>query len=97
MENVYLTELKELILTLLGDENIKIIVFGSRARGNNNISSDVDIGLIPYGKINEDKIVLLKEKIEELNIPYKVDIVNFTEVSESFKKEAMKEAIVWKD
>jgi hypothetical protein len=39
----------------------------------------------------------LKEKIENLNIPYKVEIVDFSQVSESFKKEAIKEVVVWKD
>jgi hypothetical protein len=97
MENEYLKKLKELVLTALGEEKVKIVVFGSRARGDSNLYSDVDIGIIPYGKINKTKLVLLKEKVEDLNIPYKVEIVNFTEVSRVFKKEALKEAIVWKD
>ena len=97
VKNRYLAKLKELILASLKDEKIKIVLFGSRARGDNYISSDVDIGLIPYGNINEKSIVLLKEKIEDLNIPYKVEIVIFSETSESFKKEAMKGVIVWKD
>ncbi len=97
MENKYLGELKKLVLNILKDEEIKIILFGSRARKDNNITSDVDIGLIPYGKVEKGKIVLLRERIDNLNIPYKVEIVNFSEVSKSFKKEAMKEVIVWKD
>ena len=61
------------------------------------MASDVDIGLIPYGEGERKKIVLLREKIEDLNISYNVEVVNFLEVSESFKKEAMKEVVVWKD
>jgi len=37
--------LKEHVLEFLGRENIKIVVFGSRARGNNITFSDVDIGI----------------------------------------------------
>lgn len=96
-KNKYLEELKNLVLEILKDEKVKIILFGSRARGDNNIASDVDIGLIPYGKIGKNKIVLLKEKIEDLNIPYKVELVNFLEISEDFKKEVMKGAIIWKE
>ena len=96
-KNKYLEELKNLVLEILKDEKVKIILFGSRARGGNNITSDVDIGLMPYGKIGKNKIVLLKEKIEGLNIPYKVELVNFLEASEDFKKEAMKGAIIWKE
>jgi len=35
--------------------------------------------------------------VENLNIPYKVEIVDFSEVSESFRKESLKDAMVWKD
>lgn len=95
-QNPYLTELKQQVLETLKDQRIKIILFGSRARKDFNASSDVDIGLIPYGKINKDKITYLRDTVEQMNIPYKVEIVNFEEVSEDFKREALKEAIVWK-
>ena len=96
-ENRYLLKLKELVLASLKDEKVKIILFGSRGRQDNHSTSDVDIGLIPHGGMDKKKVVLLKEKVEDLNIPYKVEIVDFSEVSESFKREAMKGMIVWKD
>ena len=79
----------------LKGEKVKIILFGSRARGDNHWTSDVDIGLIPEGSIDKKKLVLLRERIENLNIPYKVEIVNFAEVSEAFEREATKEMVVW--
>lgn len=96
MENKYLGELKNVILDILKDEPVKIVLFGSRARRDNSRVSDVDIGLIPSGDVDKRKIVLLKNTVEDLNIPYKVEIVNFDETSPRFKEEAMKEAIVWK-
>lgn len=74
-----------------------VILFGSRAREEHHPFSDVDIGLIPHGEFQEGKISLLREQVEDLNIPYKVEIVNLSEVSEEFKKEAVKSIIVWKD
>ena len=97
MKNKYLSKLKNLTLALLKDEEIKIILFGSRARGDNNLTSDVDIGLLPYGRIDRKKITLLKEKIEGMNIPYKVEVVDLSETSEEFRKEAMKGAMLCKD
>ena len=97
MDNKYLTQLKKLVLDELKSQNVKIFMFGSRARGDNYIGSDVDIGLIPKDKIDSNKVSLLKEKIENSNIPYKVQIVNFKEVSERFKNEAMKDIEIWKD
>ncbi len=97
MENKYLAQLKNLVLDELKSQNIKIFMFGSRARGDNYIGSDVDIGLIPKGKMDSNKISLLKEKIDNSNIPYKVEIVNFNDVSEDFKSEALKDIEIWKD
>lgn len=96
-ENKHILKLKEIIIGLLKNEDVKIVLFGSRARKDDYICSDVDIGIIPYGKIEEKKITLLKEKIEDINIPYKVEIVDFRDVSEDFKNLALKDAIVWKD
>ncbi|HHT9140371.1 MAG TPA: nucleotidyltransferase domain-containing protein, partial [Candidatus Tripitaka californicus] len=59
--------------------------------------SDVDIGIVPSGELSDRELAILRERIEDSNIPYKVEVVNFSEVSEGFKKSALKGAIVWKD
>ena len=97
MENKYIQKIKEMVLDFLKDEEVKIVLFGSRARKDSSIFSDVDIGVMPYGKLDETRLTLLREKVENLNIPYKVEIVNFSEVSPEFKEEALREIIVWKE
>ena len=92
----YLEKLKEAILTFLEKDNVKVLLFGSRARGDFASTSDVDVGIIPKGRFNRKKLTLLREHIEELNIPYKVEIVDFSAVSGEFKEMAVKEAVVWK-
>ena len=93
----YLLALQTLVLNSFKNEKVKIVLFGSRARRDYGISSDVDIGILPYKKIDETNIALLREKIESSNIPFKVDLVDFSNMPASFKKEALKKAIVWKD
>ncbi|RKY41998.1 MAG: nucleotidyltransferase domain-containing protein [Candidatus Makaraimicrobium thalassicum] len=90
-------KLKRTVVDFFREDEVKIVLFGSRARKDNYAASDADIGIIPYGKIDTKRIALLREKIELLNIPYKVEIVNLLETSPDFKKEALKEAVVWKD
>jgi len=97
MNNKYTSKLKKMVINFFKYDNVKIVLFGSRARGDNCISSDVDIGIIPYEKFEDKKITLLKEKIENSNIPYKVEIVNFMQVSREFKQEALKKVVIWKD
>jgi len=96
MENKYLEEVKKIVLDFLKDENVKIFLFGSRARDDFSPSSDVDIGIIPKDKFNKIKLTLLKEYLENSNVPYKVEIVDFSNLSDSFKEEALKDAIIWK-
>jgi predicted nucleotidyltransferase len=40
-------DLKSLIFEALKGENITVILFGSRARGDFNRVSDIDIGILP--------------------------------------------------
>lgn len=96
-ENKYIQKLKDTVMEFLKDDNVKIFLFGSRARGGEQPCSDIDIGIIPKDGFNQKKFVFLKDKVESLNIPFKVEIVNFSEVSRDFKKEALKEVIIWKD
>lgn len=96
--NLLLDKVKNTTLTFLKDEDVQIVLFGSRAREDNNIYSDVDIGLIPKSKnFNKRKITLLRDKLEEINVPYKIELVDFSSVSARFKKEVFKKVIVWKD
>ncbi len=90
--NVYIQQLKEHVLTFLGKENVKIVVFVSRVRGDNIASSDIDIGFIPKGEFDRRGLALLREYVDDSNIPYIVDVVDFSTTSEQFKKEALKDA-----
>ena len=92
-----ITYIKHQILEFLKDQEAGIFLFGSRSRGNHHWGSDIDIGIIPKERFNPQRLVLLREFLENLNTPYKIDIVDFSNVSEAFKKEALKEAEWWRD
>ncbi len=88
--------LEDVIKDAFKDSDVKIVLFGSRARGDYIKTSDIDIGILPRGKINKKKLILLREKMENSNIPYKVDIVDLSQASREFKEKALKEGILWK-
>lgn len=92
----YLNQIRDLLVSSLIDEPVTIILFGSRARGDNRNGSDVDIGLLPYGLWDSGKLTIIREKLEEMNTPYKVDIVDLSRTSEQFRTEARKSEIIWK-
>ena len=62
MENKFVKHLKELVLRELENEEVKIFLFGSRAREDNNVTSDVDIGILPHGTIDKKKTCIFKRE-----------------------------------
>ena len=93
----FILELKELVLKKLEKSNIKVYLFGSRARGDASKYSDVDLGLISKDKIDNKTLSELKEIIEESHIPYQVDVVDLSNVSKIFKEKVFNEGIIWRD
>lgn len=89
-------DLKSLVFETLKEENVTVVLFGSRAREDFNQVSDIDIGILPGKNFDRRKLNLLKDRIEDLNIPYTVDIVDLSRVSEDFKEKALREGVVWK-
>ena len=88
---------KKKVLSRLNKENVQIFLFGSRARGDFNIRSDIDIGILPQGEWDKLALVLLREEIEELNLPYKIEIVDLARVSKKFRDQVLREGQPWKD
>lgn len=92
IEKKIIIKIKRIIFKYIEDGNHNFFLFWSRVDGKMSKKADYDIWVI--WKIKLDSII--KMKIEEWfeNIPALIDFVDFNEVSEDFKKEAMKK-IIW--
>ena len=88
------TYLKELLKNQLPTGS-KFFLFGSRAIGSAGFAADIDIGISPSKPLDYTIISKLQEIIEESFVPYKVDLVDFSNVSEQFKQQALKKIIPW--
>lgn len=75
----------------------QLFVFGSAVSDNQKHYHDIDIGVEDSGKIPLIKLQRVKEKIDDMNIPYKVDIIDFKRVSAGFYKTAKEKIIRWKN
>ncbi len=74
---------------------VKAYLFGSSVREDYKKFSDIDIAL---ENADSKAITLLKYKLENLNVPYKVEIIDLSKVSEKFKKEIFKNGVlIWKN
>lgn len=78
--------LKSIVFKYIDSDSVRVFLFGSRATGTNARYSDIDLGLeakigIPYRAILD-----IEEEFENSNLPYVVDVVDFSKVSDKFKK-----------
>jgi len=82
-------EIKEIIFRFLDTKKYQVFIFGSRATGKAKKFSDYDIGISGKDVVSSQVKILIEEALEESNLPYKVDIVDFSLVSSNFKKIAL--------
>ena len=87
--------LEELLFSPLRKHHSKIWIFGSRARGDYKPFSDIDILYqIPKNyTITLSDISDIKERLEQSNLAYKVDIVNIEDLAESYVEEILKDRV----
>ena len=91
----YLELVKKIILENIPKDEFDVFLFGSRADGTNYFASDIDIGVKGSDLLDKKIIYKIKDKIDESMVPFKVDIIDFNDVNETFKKEALKDIEIW--
>lgn len=82
-------EIKDIIFLFLDKKKYQVFIFGSRALKKAEKFSDYDIGIWGEKPVSDDVLAMIKETLEESDLPYVVDIVDFSLVSPEFKKVAL--------
>ena len=93
--NAYLQQLQQIVLDYLAGYKIKVYLIGSHAKGLARKTSDVDIALLPLEFLEPEVIANLRELLEESTIPYKVDIIDLSNVDYEFRDKVLTGAILW--
>lgn len=68
-----------------------VFVFGSRAVGKTKRASDLDLAIDVGGPLSQIQSSNLAQAFEESDLPYKVDIVDLCQVTETFKNLIVKD------
>jgi len=85
MNNV-LDKLNKIIKLIKDDlKPKKIILFGSRAKGEEHKGSDIDLCVIGAEDFGKSKVRKLKEKIDEVSGLYSVDLIFYEKIDDEFK------------
>ncbi|NJL96735.1 nucleotidyltransferase domain-containing protein [Candidatus Gracilibacteria bacterium] len=72
----------------------QLVVFGSRVRGDFGRYSDIDLCVTK--KNDGFKITKFRMDLEDLNIPYLIDVVDNSEAEEELREKIAKEGcIIW--
>lgn len=82
-------EIKKLIYQFLNPKEYQIFIFGSRATKKTKKYSDYDVGIWGKKPVPWHILAEIEEVLEESDLPYKVDVVDFSLVSSNFKKVAL--------
>jgi predicted nucleotidyltransferase len=64
----------------------EVRAYGSRVNGTSHAGSDLDLVVIGNEKPGWENIAKLKEAFEESNLPFRVDILDWNSIPESFQK-----------
>lgn len=73
-----------IVNNILNKYNFSFFVFGSRITSKAKKLSDLDILYFDY--IPNKIIMILEEEFENSDLPYKVDLVNYSKCDDDFKK-----------
>lgn len=91
---------KTQILTII-DSNIKVeygvFLFGSRAKKQNQIFSDIDLGIIANSPLDRRILFQIEDDLRESTIPFKIDIIDFMTTTQDFNKISLEKIVVWKN
>ena len=68
----------------------RVFLFGSRVDGSGTERSDIDIGLEGPWPIPLNVLRKIKEELDKIPILYQIDVVDFQDVSNDFRENALK-------
>jgi len=64
----------------------EVRAFGSRVRGKVKGYSDLDLAVVCQNDLRAERLRHLKEAFEESDLPFRVDVLDWKRISESFRK-----------
>ena len=93
LENYSPEKLAHEILNIAGQHldlgKYEIFFFGSRVADTGSDRSDIDVGIRGPAPVLPTTLSVLREEIENLPLLYKIEIVDFAQVSDDFRDVAL--------
>ncbi|HOV47633.1 MAG TPA: nucleotidyltransferase domain-containing protein [Anaerolineae bacterium] len=92
----HLAVIQDIIAEVLKDIPCTVYLFGSRATGQAQRTSDVDIAVLSEHDVSA-RLSLFRERLEQSNLPYAVDVVDLHVAAAPFVARVQQEGkVLWK-
>lgn len=88
-------QVRDIVVSVLRGTSARVYLFGSWARGENHMSSDIDIAVEHDGDVSAEIMMQLKEDLEESTVPYRVDVVDLNFADARLVDAVRREGILW--
>jgi len=95
MKRDYLDIVKKIVLKHVPATEFAVFLFGSRAVGNATALSDIDVGIFGMRPLPSIIMADLESDLEDSIVPFKIDLIDFHQVDEVFKDEALRIVQIW--
>lgn len=94
LEDRYKKQILDICSKRLG-ANYELYLFGSRARGDDNPASDIDLAVkLPRDTLHGAVLLTLAEDFEASTIPFKIDFLDIDNISKEIKNSILSEGIL---
>lgn len=86
---------RSIVLEKLKGYAVRVYLFGSRARGDAQRTSDIDVAVQPLEPLPGWVLAELRAALEESDCLYRVDVVNLYEAAPALRERVLAEGILW--
>lgn len=91
----YIGIVKNIVLKHVPSNEFAVFLFGSRANGNASALSDIDVGILGHRAFPYIIKGNLESDLDESIVPFKIDLIDFFQVDEVFKNQALSSVEIW--
>ncbi|MEI6288097.1 MAG: nucleotidyltransferase domain-containing protein [bacterium] len=91
ISSAYQKKIKKIIAPILKESRAEVFIFGTAARAVR--FGDVDLAI--NGQVSRNEIRQIKVVLEDSNLPYFFDVVDFKKTTKSFRDNILNNKIIW--
>lgn len=90
-----LARVREIVLSAVGNRDVRVYLFGSSVAGSVRRSSDIDVAIDVRGQRPASLVAEIREALDESDVPYDVDVVDLSEAAPEVRAQIEREGVPW--